>query len=87
MAKINKELVNQLSTLLNERIPKETLIKAMDRYKTSGLSETRFLWDCLWAVPHIISKPWFNSVYALDCNDDNITTALKTWFKSTGLEY
>jgi len=87
MSKIDKELVNELGELLNAKIPLSTLSLAVDRYKLNNLSEERFLWDCLWAVPTVISKPWFNKVYALDCKDTHITTALKAWFKTTGLTY
>jgi hypothetical protein len=85
--KISKELVQELSQMIMTAVPRSKLEQGIVAYIDQGFNERRFLWDCLWAVPNEAAKPWFGKVYSLDCNDDHITTALKTWFKSTGLTY
>lgn len=87
MARINKELVIQLSSMINTQLPLTNLEVAIPKYKAKGLSKTRFVWDCLWCVPHDKRDPWIKLVYSEGCNDNHIETALNSWFTSTGLEY
>lgn len=86
MSKINKVLVGELGQMIMTATPRTALVEAIEKYRAAGLTERRFLWDCLWSVPHETRAPWFGKVYAF-ANDDHITTALKSWFKSTGLTY
>lgn len=64
------------------------LEKAADRfpsraaYRTSGLTQRRWAFDCFWAIPASERKAWFDSFGIYDperenLNDDHIYTALK----------
>lgn len=62
----------------------------LENYYNQGLSETRFLWDHLWAglilnnrkrlcyEPHNMKD---NSIAVFDCNDDHILTVLRRIYK------
>ena len=83
--KVTKDQFNALCAILNDKVSTVMLQTSIVKYKDKGLSLERFLWDVLWACSPY-TKEWFKDVYQ-NCNDDNITTALKAWFKSTGLSY
>ena len=47
-------------------------------YLDEGLSERRFRFDCLWAIPQANRQAWFDRGIYDYLNDDHIHTALKS---------
>ncbi len=70
-----KALCDMLRThCQNERVD---LAYTREQYKVNGLSETRFLFDLLYAIPGVQRQAWFDRGVYQYLNDDHIETALR----------
>ena len=61
--------------VLRTAIESSPVYGALLDYRAQGLSDTRYRWDCLWAV-HNSLREWFDQVYQY-ANDGHIDTALR----------
>ena len=50
-------------------------------YIADGLTERRFLFDCLYSIPAANRRAWFERGIYEYLNDDHIHTALKRWMQ------
>jgi len=74
--KINNEDFSSLKTAILGVIGNRNAVELAAGYKAQGLSDKRFRWDLLWAVPNIVRQPIFDRMYKY-AHDEHIDTALR----------
>ncbi len=81
MMKMSEEHYARLKNMIYDMLStsEESFFERRLRYHEQSLSEVRFSWDLVWALPQAERTAWFDEIYSpeFDLTDLHVSTALR----------